>query len=407
VSGWGSDGGRGMSAQLLNELLDQQLYSRRKSQQWRVRHAIGVLDSTHVELYGRRLVNFASNDYLGLTHHPRVLEAAGQAAVRCGMGSGASPLITGYSLEQQAGEAAIARWKQAEAAVLLASGYQTAQAVVQTLAAAVKRHGPGGRFLLDKLCHASLIDAVRGSGVGFRVFPHNHLGKLARLLAAAPEGQLQIVITESIFSMDGDAADLAGLAEVKAKHPFVLVLDEAHGSGVYGPAGAGYAAECGLGSVVDIAIVTLSKALGLAGGAVCGSGRFCDAVVNCGRAYIYSTSPPAMLAAAAVAAIGVLRDEPQRQQRVRGIARRVRTALLDKGIAMCPGDSPIIPVILKSEHRAMEAAERLRDQGLLVIAIRPPTVAANTSRLRITLSSDHSDDEVEALISAVSPLRFG
>src|SRR5439155_926091 len=193
------------------------------------------------------------------------------------------------------------------------------------------------RFLLDKLVHASLLDAVRASGAVMRVFPHNHLGKLRRLLEDAEPSQMQVVVTESIFSMDGDAADLRGFAAIKKQLPFVLLLDEAHGSGVYGPNGAGYAAECGLSEIVDVSIVTLSKALGCIGGAVCGSHAFCDALLNLGRAYIYSTSIPPMVAAAAQAAVEVCRDEPQRQARLRELARFVRSE-----ISQAAGDSPII-----------------------------------------------------------------
>jgi 8-amino-7-oxononanoate synthase len=209
------------------------------------------------------------------------------------------------------------------------------------------------------------------------------------------------VLSESIFSMDGDAADLAGLARLKESCPFVLLLDEAHASGVYGPAGAGYAAEAGLASAVDISVVTLSKALGGCGGAVCGSAEFCDALVNFGRAYVYSTSLAPSAAAAASAAVAVMREEPHQQQRLRDLARRVRAELARSGVAMPPGDSPIIPVILGAEDRAVAAADRLLGRGILVGAIRPPAVARGTSRLRITLSSAHTDEEIELLLSAV------
>ena len=191
-------------------------------------------------------------------------------------------------------------------AVLLPSGYQANHAVVQTLAGLADRAG-GVRFLIDKFVHASLVDAVRGSGLPFRVFPHNSLAKLRRLLEDNDEGGLQVIITESIFSMDGDAADLAGLAELKQEFPFMLVLDEAHGEGVYGNGGAGLASELGLQNAVDVSIATLSKAVGCIGGAVCASRAFCEALINFGRAYIFSTSVPPFVAAAAEAAVGVMR----------------------------------------------------------------------------------------------------
>ena len=212
------------------------------------------------------------------------------------------------------------------------------------------------------------------------------------------------VVTESIFSMDGDAADLPGIARLKQKHPFLLLLDEAHGSGVYGSGGAGYAAELSLGSIVDVSIVTLSKAIGVIGGAVCASEKFCDAVVNFGRPYIYSTNLPPAAAMAVEAAIEVMRDEPQRQERLRALAIDVRNRLRQIGFEIASGDSPIIPVLLGDETEAMGAAGRLLEGGFLVVAIRPPTVPRGTSRLRITLSSEHGQEEVGGLLRVLESI---
>jgi 8-amino-7-oxononanoate synthase len=379
-------------------LADRQLHNT-----LRRRRAFRVVDSTHLLLDGQSLVNFSSNNYLGLTHHPKIVSAFEQAVRAFGAGSGAAPLVTGQSESHASAEQALAKWKQTEAAVLLSSGYAANLAVVQMLAAVAEaRAGAslGVRFLIDKLCHASLVDAVRAveaDGMGFRVFPHNHMPKLRRLLEEAEPGVMQVVVTESIFSMDGDAADLPGIAALKAEFPFLLVLDEAHGSGVYGPGGSGYAAELGLGKIVDIAIVTLSKALGCAGGAVCSSAAMCEAIVNFGRSYVFSTALPPAVAAAVEAAVEVMRDEPQRQQRVRALAKRVRSSILNQA-----GDSPIIPVIVGDETRTLQFAERLMQQGILTVAVRPPTVARGTSRLRLTFSCDHTDEEVNRLIEQIS-----
>jgi 8-amino-7-oxononanoate synthase len=370
----------------------------------RRRRVVRVLDATHLEIDGRQYVNFASNNYLGLTHHPRVVSAMASAAQAHGAGSAASPLITGHTTAHAAAEKRLAEWKGTEAAVLLPSGYQANLAAIQTLAAIGERTAGGVRFLLDKLVHASLIDAARMAGQPFRVFPHNHLDKLDRLLREADATQRQIVLTESIFSMDGDAADLRGLAELKRRHGFMLLLDEAHASGVFGPGGAGLAAELGLSGLVDVTVVTLSKALGCGGGAVCGSSLFIEALVNFARAYIYSTSIPPSLAAAAEAAIDVLRDEPQRRLRLRSLANYVRKRLSAAGLHLPPGDSPILPIVLGNEKAALSAAESLQLAGLWTLPIRPPTVPRTTSRLRITLSSQHSDDEIEQFLRALSAL---
>jgi 8-amino-7-oxononanoate synthase len=344
------------------------------------------------------ILDFSSNDYLGLRRHPKVIEAMTTAAQRWGAGSGASPLISGYTPAHASAERAIARWKGTESAVLLPSGYQANHAAVQALVGACDAANQPIRFLFDKLIHASLIDAIAGSGKSFRTFAHNDLTRLARLLEEADEGELQIVVTESIFSMDGDAADLSGIVELKRRRPFVLMVDEAHGSGVYGPDGSGLAAELGVADDIDVFIVTLSKAAGCAGGAVCGSRAVAEGLANFGRAYIYSTAIAPAVAAGCEAAIEVMRDEPQRQQRVRELSLRVRAELEAAGWEIRPGDSPIIPIIIGAEEAALALAERLREKGIWVSAVRPPTVPRGSSRLRITLSAEHSHEAVGRLV---------
>jgi 8-amino-7-oxononanoate synthase len=392
------------AADRLESLIEALLDQRRTAHRLRSLTSIQPLNATHVKIGGRRYVNFASNDYLGLSKHPRVAAAVEGAVREYGFGSGASALISGHTPAHESAARAIAAWKQTEAAVLLPSGYQANFAAVQTLAAIARQSGREFHFFADKLVHASILDALRGGKLDVRVFPHNNLAQLRRRLARSGADDLNVVVTESIFSMDGDAADLHGLAELKREQPFVLMLDEAHASGVYGPAGAGLAHELGLQGAVDISVVTLSKALGAIGGAICAGRRFCDAVVNFGRAYIYTTSPPAAAAAAAEAAIEVLRDEPARQKRLRDLSRDARKRWADAGVAMPPGDSPILCVLLGSEEATLEAWEKLRNQGLLVGPVRPPTVAPGSSRLRATLCCEHSDEEVQLLVSALIDL---
>ena len=380
------------------------LASLRQSHLYRQRQLTFAIDATHVERDGRRLINFASNDYLGLTRDPSVIAAATAAAWRYGTGSGAAPLISGYGPAHESAERAICQWKRCEAAILFPSGYQANHAAIQTAAHVGKLHG-GVRFLIDKLAHASLIDAIRGSGEEFRVFPHNHIDKLRRLLSEHPPAQLQVLVTESIFSMDGDAADLRALAQLKREHEFLLVLDEAHASGVYGAAGEGLAAEMGVSDAVDVSVLTFSKALGCIGAAVCGSDHFCQALINHARAYLFSTSIPPMVAAAADAAIAVIRDDPSRRQRLRELARLVRERINEMGLSIPGGDSPIIPIILGDESAALEAAQIMQDRGMLVGAVRPPTVARGSSRLRVTLSSEHTDQDIQQFLAALTAIR--
>jgi 8-amino-7-oxononanoate synthase len=393
------------SAIKLDQLIASLLSERQAAGQLRQSRTVRPLDATHIEVTGRQCVNFCSNNYLGPNRHPRLLAAAEGAMRKAGFGSGAAALICGQTEFHSSAERALARWKKTPSAVLLPSGYQANHAAVQTFSAIAQRTGSGLplRFLLDKLVHASILDAVFALDKrSVRIFPHNNLAKLARLLRESDNETLNVVITESIFSMDGDAADLRGLADLKKEFPFALMLDEAHATGVYGPDGSGYAAELGLENCVDVSIVTLSKALGGIGGAICASEQFCQAVLNFGRAMIYTTSLPPAAAAAAEAAIEVLRDEPQRRTRLREISARARSELSNAGVKILPGDSPIICVVLGSEQAALHAAEELFKAGLLVAAVRPPTVPPASSRLRMTLACDHTDDEIRRLIAAVA-----
>lgn len=388
---------------ILSDYAEQFLHTRRTADLLRSRRIVTPIDAVRLRIDGREAINFAGNDYLGLTHHPKMIAALRDLTVT---GSGSAALISGYTDRHAAAEADLARWKNSEAALLLPSGYQANTAAVQTLAAIGESAGRPTRFLVDKLAHASLIDAVRGSGNDFRVFPHNGMTKLDRLLTDTPAGVMNVVVTESVFSMDGDTADLASLAELKSRHDFVLLLDEAHGSGVYGPDGAGLAAEENLSAIVDVTVVTLSKALGLAGGAICGGRAFVDAVTNAGRAYIYSTAVAPATATLTRMAIAILRDEPERQTRLRATALRLRQRLSAGGLPVTAGDSPIVPIALGDEAAALSAASMLLDRGFLVGAIRPPTVPRGTSRLRVTLSSKHADEMIDDLASTIlSTLR--
>ena len=383
-------------------LIDALLSQRQASHRLRSLSTAQPLDATHLKINGKRYVNFCSNNYLGLSRHPRVLAAVEAAQRSAGFGSGAAGLLRGHTTFHESAARAIAQWKGTEDAVLLPSGYQANLAAVQTLAAISKSTGaPPVRFLLDKLVHASILDAVSATDLTMRIFPHNNLAKLSRLLTGE---NLDVVITESIFSMDGDAADLRGIAKLKQKQPFFLLLDEAHASGVYGKNGAGYAQSLGVQHAVDASVVTLSKALGGVGGAICSTKTFSNGVVNFGRAYIYSTSLPAAAAAAAEAAIEIMRDEPHRQKRLADLSFRVRTELTKARARLLPGDSPIICCLLGSEESVLAAAEKLFQQGLIVAAVRPPTVAPGSSRLRISLCSEHSDEEVTALLAAITKL---
>lgn len=342
---------------------------------------------------GRTLLNFSSNDYLGLANDPR-LKAAGEEAIeRYGVGAGASRLICGTQAPHADLEAALARFKGTEAALAFSTGYAAALGTIPALV------GSEDVVILDKLCHASLVDAARLSGATIRVFPHNHLEKLEKLLKWARENHAKanvLVVTESVFSMDGDTAPLREVVALKDRFDAWLFLDEAHGVGVLGPNGRGLAAEFELADRVDIQMGTLGKALGASGGAICGSAPLIDFLVNRARSFIFSTAPSPAMAAAAMAAVRLLDS---------GEAESLREKLWANIRRMAPeSPSAIVPHIVGDESAALQIAARLEERGFLVPAIRYPTVAKGQARLRIALSAAHESAQIDALSAALAEM---
>lgn len=343
---------------------------------------------------GRELWNFASNDYLGLAAHPALAEAFIAGIRDFGAGAAASRLVSGSLPPHRQLEDTLAAAKQTEAALLFSSGFATAAGSLPALA------GKHDVLVLDKLCHACLIDGARLSGATLRVFPHNDVAKLDRLLksirARHPAARV-IVVTESVFSMDGDLCPLREIVETKDRHGALLFLDEAHAFGVLGPAGMGLAAELGLTPRIDFQMGTFSKAAGLSGGYLATSAVWRDLLVNRARSFIYSTAPPPALAraaATALALIGSAEGDALRRQ------LRARIDLLAPG-----HPSPVVPVVLGENEAALAASRRLETHGHLVPAIRYPTVPRGTARLRISLSASHPPAAVESLRAELTDLR--
>ena len=329
---------------------------------------------------GRPVVSFASNDYLGLTTHPSVVAAAHAALDRWGSGAGSARLVVGSRPVHHDLEAGLAEWKGCGAAALFPSGFMANLGVLSVLA------GPGVTVLSDELNHASIIDGCRLARADVRVYRHADLDHLAALLAEAP-GRA-VVVTESVFSMDGDAVDLAALSALCTRHGALLVVDEAH---------AVLTPHWDPGDAEVLRVGTLSKTLAAVGGFVAGPQVLVDLLVNRARPYIFTTALPPADVAAALAALAVVRsaEGAGRRDRLRALVDRLR-----------PGQpSAIVPIVLGSEEAALAASARLLDAGLLVPAIRPPTVAPGTSRLRVALSAGHTDAEVEALVGALRELR--
>ncbi len=338
---------------------------------------------TKLEIDGRDFVNFSSNDYLGLSKHPALIEAAQKALLDFGTGSTASRLVCGSLSLFHELEESLALSKKTEAALTFANGYATAMGVIPALV------GKDDTIILDKLAHACLIDAARLSEATLRVFPHNDLNKLEKLLNSSKGRTL--VITESVFSMDGDLCPLAEIIALKEKHGALLLLDEAHAVGVLGPNGQGLAEELGLQDQVDFQMGTLGKALGSAGGYLAASRSWIDLLINKARSFIYSTAPPPAQAAASLAALELINTQEGHDLRAR----------LQNHCQSLNSRTPIIPKIIGENDQALAASRDLYDQGLLVPAIRYPTVPRGSARLRITLSAAHTDQQLRALQEAL------
>jgi 8-amino-7-oxononanoate synthase len=355
-----------------------------------------------IEIGGRRLVNFSSNDYLGLANDPRLRESAIGAIKEFGVGAGASRLISGTQSAHVRLEHVLAKWKETEAALCFSSGYAAA---LGTISALVTKNDV---IVLDKLCHASLIDGAKLSGAILRVFPHNHLGKLQSHLEWArrqhPARRI-LILTESVFSMNGDRAPLREVVELKKRFDALVLLDEAHAVGVIGPNGRGLAAAENLSDEVDVQMGTLSKALGASGGYICGSRSLIEWLINRARSFIFSTAPPPAITAAASAAIDFLAS-PEGEERRALLLKRInlmRELLPVKGMNKkgSGASSAIFPWIVGDEQRALKLASALRSEGFLVPAIRYPTVAKGSARLRITVTASHEEDQIRALCEAI------
>ena len=359
-----------------------------------------------VELAGKKLINFSSNDYLGLATEPALRDAAKAAIDQYGVGAGASRLVCGTLSPHVRLEEKLAEFKRTEAALVFSSGYAAA---LGTLGALCRK---GDVIILDKLAHACLIDGARLSGAQVRIFPHNHMGRLESHLEWArenfPEARV-VVVTESVFSMDGDWALLGEIVELKRRYGALLLLDEAHAVGVIGTHGRGLADQLGLAAAVDIHMGTLSKALGVSGGYVCGGRRLIELLVNRARSFIYSTAPSPAVAAAGCAAVEWMLSpagEKRRQQLRQNLAQ-----FADAMPALFSGErkvqSAIVPVLVGKAEAALEAAQLLADKGFLVPAIRYPTVARDAARLRVTLSARHTPRQITALCTVLRNIAAG
>jgi len=340
-----------------------------------------------VLLDGRPVLLLCSNNYLGLADHPRVREAAAEAAMRYGAGAGASRLVSGTMRIHRRLEERLAAFKGYEAALLFGSGYLANSGVIQALARS------GEVVFSDSLNHASIVDGCRLAGAETFVYEHNDLDHLAWGLEQA-EGRGSLIVTDGVFSMDGDVAPLAEIVELARRHDVRVMVDDAHGTGATGPGGRGAVAQAGLEDEVDVLVGTLGKALGSYGAYVCCERQTAKYLVNTARTLIYSTAPPPPSVAAAMAALELLQEEPRRVEKLQRNASVLRAALAEQGLPAAPGNTQILPVLVGDAGDAVAASERALGHGVFAQAIRPPTVPDGTSRLRLTVMASHSKSEL-------------
>ncbi|MDO3383393.1 8-amino-7-oxononanoate synthase [Gilvimarinus algae] len=381
--------------QHLQAVLDE----RRSLHRYRSRPHIGSAQGPELEVDGCRYTAFCSNDYLGLAAHPDVAATLAQAAGDWGAGSGASHLVCGHSAEHHALEQELAAFCGRERALVFSTGFMANLGAVTALV------GRGDAIIQDKLNHASLLDAGRLSGARFSRFLHNDLASLRTRLAAA-QARRALIAVDGVFSMDGDLAPLAELADMAAEHGAWLMVDDAHGLGCLGAGGRGSVEHFGLSQAqVPVLMGTLGKAMGTFGAFVAGSERLIEALIQLARSYIYTTALPPAVAAATRVSLRLAGEQGWRRDHLRALIEQFRLGVESLGYALMPSQTAIQPIVVGSDAAALSLSQALKDEGFWVSAIRPPTVPEGRARLRVTLTAAHSRAQVEGLLAALERVK--
>jgi 8-amino-7-oxononanoate synthase len=375
--------------------LQARLAARRAEHLYRQRPLLASPQGPEVVVDGQRLLNFCSNDYLGLANHPEVIRAMQDGVTKWGVGGGASHLVIGHSGPHHELEEALAEFTGRPRALLFSTGYMANLAAVTALV------GQGDTVLEDRLNHASLLDAGLLSGARFSRYLHNDAESLGKRLGKA-EGST-LVVTDGVFSMDGDLAELPALCAQARRHGAWMMVDDAHGFGALGASGAGVVEHFGLElDDVPVLVGTLGKAFGTAGAFVAGSDELIETLIQFARPYIYTTSQPPAVACATLKSMELLRSEGWRREHLQRLVARLRKGATQIGLTLMDSPTPIQPVLIGDSARALRLSALLRERGILVGAIRPPTVPAGSARLRITLSAAHSEAQLERLLQALA-----
>ena len=375
-------------------MFEQRLRQLEQQHLLRTLRAIESASDAEVTIGGRPVILMASNNYLGLATHPVLKRAAIDATERFGVGAGAARLVSGTLPPHDELETALAKFKGTEAALVFGSGYLANLGLIPALI------GADGLILADRLCHASLIDGCRLSGASFRVYRHNDVTHLKSLLAKRPARRETLIVTDGVFSMDGDLAPLPELIELANRYGAQLLVDDAHGTGVMGAHGRGTLEHYGMESRLPFHMGTLGKALGTSGAYVVGSVGVIRYLINTARTFLFATAPPPATAAATVAALQVIQAEPARRTRLWDNRNYVHAGLTDAGFRLTASASPILPILIGDAQKAIAMAGRLLELGIYAPAIRPPTVPKDTSRIRVTVTSKHSRAQLDRALAA-------
>jgi len=375
------------------DFIRDELYKLRKDRLFRELRTVEGAQGRYVTMGGKTYLSFCSNNYLGLANDPRVKEAARKAIDEYGWGAGASRLISGTMRFHRDLEARIAQFKGTESSIVFATGYM---ANVGTISALV---GAGDAVIIDRLNHASIIDGCRLSGARMLVYRHANTTSLENVLSGAHGFNRRLIVTDSIFSMDGDICPLPDIVTLAKRYDAMVMVDEAHATGVMGETGRGVVEYFGLEGQVDVVMGTLSKALGGMGGYVAGSKELISYLQNKSRSFVYTTAPPPAACAAAIEALNIIEKEPDRRQRLWENVKYLRKGLAETKFRMTDSASQIIPIIVGEAAKAMAESKRLYKNGILCPAIRPPTVPKGSSRLRISVMSEHEREDLDRLLS--------
>jgi len=381
---------------MMTEALQRRLAERRQQSRYRKRRVLETAQGPRVVVDGREFLLFCSNDYLGLANHPQLIAAMQNAAQQYGVGGGASHLVCGHSALHHQLEEGLAEITGRDRAILFSTGYMANLGTVTALV------GKGDHILEDRLNHASLLDAGLLSGAKFQRFHHNDLNDLERRLQKLPDEGQRLIVVDAVFSMDGDMAPLPELAALAKKYDAYLMADDAHGFGVLGQSGAGSGEFFGLDQErLPILMGTLGKGIGSFGAFVAGSEVLIESLIQFARPYIYTTAMPPAVAAASLASLELLRSESWRRDHLRALIKRFKSGAAQIALPLMPSDTAIQPLLVGDESLAMAISAGLEAEGVLVSAIRPPTVAAGQSRLRITITAAHSTADIDALLAAL------